>query len=276
MSSSRPGRRRLATLFPAKTLHGPVHQPARTIGLAIATGFAEITKRRQEPPNSGSPSRRCATCSCFILEPCSSGRLGGRHPGDHPRRGVLLRPAGSDQDHERRLGHLLALDDHDSTTCSSADHELIDLLRAPLKHAGDFSPGRLNPYKVGLELFRDIERALGHSAATAPSTTACDDMEARRELEQGPRPARYGSKGKESPGREKIYEVRADLQRRDLRGRVPHPGIGRPSRSSTSTAYDPNTRQDGRGEPRLPQGQAAVAVHPLGNHGQAVHLRGRR
>ena len=40
-------------------------------------------------------------------------RLAGRRAVDHSRRGLLLRPAGADQDHERGLGQLLALDDHD-------------------------------------------------------------------------------------------------------------------------------------------------------------------
>ena len=35
--------------------------------------------------------------------------LGARRPRDHPRRGLLLRAADADQDHERGLGHLLAL-----------------------------------------------------------------------------------------------------------------------------------------------------------------------
>ena len=39
--------------------------------------------------------------------------LAARRPGDHSRGGLLLRPPGPDQDHERGLGVVLALDDHD-------------------------------------------------------------------------------------------------------------------------------------------------------------------
>ena len=42
-----------------------------------------------------------------------AGALGARRPLHHPRRGLLPRPPGPDQDHERGVGHLLALQDHD-------------------------------------------------------------------------------------------------------------------------------------------------------------------
>ena len=39
--------------------------------------------------------------------------LAARRARDRARRGLLLRAAGADEDHERGLGHLLALEDHD-------------------------------------------------------------------------------------------------------------------------------------------------------------------
>jgi len=50
---------------------------------------------------------------------------------------VLLRPAGTDQDHERRLGHLLAQHDHDPPRPRAGRR---DQLRRPLRrHAGHFA-----------------------------------------------------------------------------------------------------------------------------------------
>jgi stage V sporulation protein R len=68
------------------------------------------------------------------------------------------------------------------------------------------SPGRLNPYKMGLELFRDIEERwdLGRYGKEYEET---EDLEKRRNWgKERPRPERV--KGKESPGREKIFQVR--------------------------------------------------------------------
>ncbi len=68
------------------------------------------------------------------------------------------------------------------------------------------SPGRLNPYKIGVELFRDIEERwdLGRYGKEYDEL---EDLEARRRWgKDRPRPERV--KGKESAGREKIYQVR--------------------------------------------------------------------
>ncbi|HPZ96937.1 MAG TPA: SpoVR family protein [Phycisphaerae bacterium] len=68
------------------------------------------------------------------------------------------------------------------------------------------SPGRLNPYKLGLELFRDIEERwdLGRYGKEYESL---EDIEARRNWNKDrKRPQRV--KGKESPGREKIFDIR--------------------------------------------------------------------
>ncbi len=85
------------------------------------------------------------------------------------------------------------------------DDELITYAE---HHAGTMatSPGRLNPYKLGLELFRDIEERwdLGRHGREYEEL---QDVEARRRWNRDrKRPERV--RGKESPGREKIFQVR--------------------------------------------------------------------
>ena len=81
--------------------------------------------------------------------------VGARHPLDHPRGGLLLRAAGPDQDHERGLGHLLALHDHDHAGADGRTRSSTTPTTTPAPWAR--RPGALNPYKLGIELFRDIE-----------------------------------------------------------------------------------------------------------------------
>ena len=86
------------------------------------------------------------------------------------------------------------------------DHELIDYCE---HHSGTLatSPGRLNPYKMGIELFRDIERRW-NTGRYGPDYENCDDMQKRREWGKDKSPVgRVVGRG--SPGREKIYQVRA-------------------------------------------------------------------
>ncbi len=86
------------------------------------------------------------------------------------------------------------------------DAELIDYCE---HHAGTLatSPGRLNPYKLGIELLRDIERRW-NTGRYGPEYDACEDMTARRKWgkEQAPKDP-VVAQG--SPGREKIFQVRA-------------------------------------------------------------------
>ncbi len=75
-------------------------------------------------------------------------------------------------------------------------------------HAGTVatSPGRLNPYKVGIELFRDIEQRW-NTGRHGLEYDRCDDMTERRQWQtQDPPEGRVV--GLESIGRKKIYEVR--------------------------------------------------------------------
>ncbi len=75
------------------------------------------------------------------------------------------------------------------------DDELIDYAE---HHSGTLatSPGRLNPYKMGIELFRDIEQRW-NTGRFGKEYDECEDMERRRVWDTG--------LGK---GREKIFEVR--------------------------------------------------------------------
>ena len=84
--------------------------------------------------------------------------------------------------------------------------ELIDYCE---HHAGTLatSPGRMNPYKLGIELLRDIERRW-NTGRYGPEYDACDNMTVRREWGKDRTPqGRVVGRG--SPGREKIFQVRA-------------------------------------------------------------------
>ncbi len=84
--------------------------------------------------------------------------------------------------------------------------ELIDYCE---HHAGTLatSPGRLNPYKLGIELLRDIERRW-NMGRYGPQYDACEDMTVRREWGKDKVP-KGRVVGRDSPGREKIFEVRS-------------------------------------------------------------------
>jgi stage V sporulation protein R len=76
-------------------------------------------------------------------------------------------------------------------------------------HSGTLatSPGRLNPYKIGIELFRDIEDRW-NTGRYGKEYDELEDIEARRRWGRDKRDKYTRVKGKESPGREKIYQVR--------------------------------------------------------------------
>jgi stage V sporulation protein R len=84
---------------------------------------------------------------------------------------------------------------HIMTRRCLSDSELIDYAD---HHSGTVatSPGRLNPYKLGIELFRDIERRW-NQGQFGPEWEACDDMAEKANWDR-----RLGL------GREKIFEVR--------------------------------------------------------------------
>jgi hypothetical protein len=102
--------------------------------------------------------------------------VGGGRSGDGARGGVLLRAAGHDQDHERGLGDLLALEDHDDAGLLT-DSELVT---TPTTTRGRWRRGRgLNPYKLGVELYRDIEDRW-NKGRFGKEYEDCEDIERRR------------------------------------------------------------------------------------------------
>jgi stage V sporulation protein R len=84
---------------------------------------------------------------------------------------------------------------HIMTNHALEPNELIDYAD---HHAGTMAtqPGRLNPYKLGLELYRDIEDRWNRGAF-GPEYDDCQDLEARSKWDRG-----LGI------GREKLFEVR--------------------------------------------------------------------
>ncbi len=76
------------------------------------------------------------------------------------------------------------------------DSEIVDYAD---HHSGTVAahPGRLNPYKLGLELWRDIEERWDRGRH-GPDWEACDDFECRRNWDTGA-----------GEGRQKIFQVRA-------------------------------------------------------------------
>ncbi|MCG3136498.1 MAG: hypothetical protein HJJLKODD_00332 [Phycisphaerae bacterium] len=75
-------------------------------------------------------------------------------------------------------------------------------------HSGTMasSPGRLNPYKIGIELLRDIEYRW-NTGRHGKEFDECKDMAARRKWNAG-RTVPERVVGMDSPGRQKIFEVR--------------------------------------------------------------------
>ena len=67
------------------------------------------------------------------------------------------------------------------------------------------APGRLNPYKLGIELLRDIETTLEHRAGTAPQYDDCDDMAGSKR--------KWGKDKMPTQGRESSVEAHRDSEK---------------------------------------------------------------
>ncbi len=110
----RPRRRRRSAAEPpaASTprLHGQRSSIRREVLAAEANAPAAGARRSRRSDFRAEPVR---DVMLFILENAPLKPWQARRAVDHPRRSLLLRPARPNQDHERRLGQLLALDDHD-------------------------------------------------------------------------------------------------------------------------------------------------------------------
>ena len=86
--------------------------------------------------------------------------------------------------------------------------EVISYADCALRHAVRRQPGQINPYKIGLELFRDIEERWNRGKCRHAEYERCDDAEVTRRTWDHDSLARV--KREDLPGAQ-------DLQRRDLR-----------------------------------------------------------
>ncbi len=109
-------------------------------------------------------------------------------------------------------------------------------LRRPPFAARWPAAGRLNPYKVGIELYRDIEERW-NKGQFGKEYDECDDSQEARRWNTGT-----------GLGREKIFEVRTHPQRRHLHRRVPDARVSSESTSCSRFGY--NTRQRGSSRSR--------------------------
>jgi stage V sporulation protein R len=71
---------------------------------------AQKLKREARRPWSALPRQTRARRAALPARPRAARALGARRARGHPRRGLLLRAADADEDHERGLGQLLALE----------------------------------------------------------------------------------------------------------------------------------------------------------------------
>ena len=162
-------------------LHGRVHQPARVHrGSRRSSWSGDSDKPRRFP---ASPS---ATCCCSCCEHAPLDALAARHARDHPRRGLLLRAAGPDEDHERGLGHVLALA---SIMTERALNDVRDhrLRRPPLRAPW---PRRraAQPLQARHRAVPRHRGALEQGPVRAASGTSATTIEQRRTLGQAPGP----------------------------------------------------------------------------------------
>ena len=211
-------------------------------------------RSRQAPHSRASGARRAAVPAG--ARPAR--RLAGRRAVDHSRRGVLLRPAGADEDHERGLGQLLALDHHDPRRRHRRRHH--QLRRPSQRHDGQLADAA-QPVQGG---HRAVPR---HRGPLEPRRLRPRVRRVRR-----PRERRRWDK-KLGLGREKIFEVRRihnDLTFIDEFLTLDFVRDHKLFRFG----YNPDERSLRNREPRVSQGQAATAAEP--DQPRPADHRGRR
>ncbi len=113
-------------------LHGLVRQPAP--GPEGRSAEARVRAGEREGQAIVVPGTARARRPPVLARARAAQGLAARRPGDHPRGSLLLRTPGPDQDHERGLGFVLALDDHDAENASPLGAGR--LRRPPLRHDG--------------------------------------------------------------------------------------------------------------------------------------------
>ena len=157
--------RRPRPLQDRQGLHGRLHQPA-----GVPRGASGRSSTTSEQKQKRFPERAGARRAAVPARARAAQALAARRAVDHPRRGLLLRPAGPDQDHERGLGQLLALDDHDpARRCEPS--EIIDYCRPSLGHDGHAARRGSIPTSSASSCSA-TSRTAGTTAASARSTTS--------------------------------------------------------------------------------------------------------
>ena len=119
--------------------------------------------------------------------------VAARRAVDRPRRGLLLCPAGHDKGNERRVGSYWH-----STIMTQKTLQPWECIDYADHHSGTMATygPRINPYKLGIELLRDIEHRW-NTGKFGKEWEECDDLDKRRNWDR-----QLGL------GRQKIFEVR--------------------------------------------------------------------
>ena len=134
------------------------------------------------------------------------------------------------------------------TTRTLHPSELVDYAD---HHSGTMAtqPGRLNPYKLGIELFRDIEERW-NKGQFGPEYEECDNYETRRRWDKqvGPRPGE-DLRGPPVPLRRHVHR------------HVPHARLLPPPQALQLQAQRPERDVRDR-EPRVQEDQGAPVVQP--------------
>jgi stage V sporulation protein R len=149
--------------------------------------------RTSRSGRSASRSGRSATCLYVHLAARAPRVVGAGLPRHRAGGGLLLRAPGPDQDHERRLGQLLALDDHDH---SGPQGQRADGLRRLPQLDHGCAAGPHQPVQAGLELYRHVEERW-NKGQFGKEWDECDDFATKKRWDK-----------QTGLGREKVYEVR--------------------------------------------------------------------
>ena len=118
-------------------------------------------------------------------------------------------------------------------------------------HSGTLasSPDRLNPYKLGIELFRDIEERW-NTGRFGKEYDECDDFDSPAELEPRHR-----------PGPAEDFRSPPDSQRSDVHRRIPDARF-LPPVQAVFVRLQPGQQRLRDRKPRISRDQAATAVQP--------------
>jgi hypothetical protein len=171
---------------------------------------AQKQEARGEEGRAKDPAKPDRDILKFLARPRAPRALGARRARGHPRRGLLLRAADADEDHERGLGQLLALRLMTEKVLNAS--EIIDYAES---NAGVMAtaPGQLQPVQ-GRRRAVSARRERWNKGQFGREWDECTDLDAEAGLGHAPRPR----SGEDLPG------ARA-VQRRDVHRRVFDPRV---------------------------------------------------